>query len=301
MMRKRIFSTFTALTFIIFVIGSYVIVAQTQVSGDWKATAKSDGKIHISFDKKSAGDRKNRFGSTYDYEDFQGLTQSQTQGGRVNFSLVREAGTIDLEGEFADGSGKGTYRFTPNQGFIDGMRSRGFDFEVFNGKFGKNTTVEDRLFTAATLNVTTALADDLLSANFGKLEVDDLYKAAIFKIDGKFMAEMKATGYPNLTMEDLVKARIFKIDADYVREVRNMGFDKENFESLVKFRIFKVTPEYMNELRNEGLSDLDAEDVVKFRIFKIDAAAIREARAQDPNVTAEQIVQRRIHGKLKID
>jgi len=30
-------------------------------------------------------------------------------------------------------------------------------------------------FRAATLNVTTALADDLLSAGFGKLNVDDLF------------------------------------------------------------------------------------------------------------------------------
>ena len=65
--------------------------------------------------------------------------------------------------------------------------------------------------------MTTAFADDLKSANFGPLDVDDLFKAAIFKITPQFMAEMKATGFPNLTLEDLVKARIFKIDAEFVR------------------------------------------------------------------------------------
>jgi hypothetical protein len=32
------------------------------------------------------------------------------------------------------------------------------------------------LFAATTLNVTTALADDLVSSGFGKLDVDDLFK-----------------------------------------------------------------------------------------------------------------------------
>ena len=50
--------------------------------------------------------------------------------------------------------------------------------------------------SAALLNVTTALADDLKSVDLGPLDVEDLFKAAIFKIDSKFMAEMKASGFP---------------------------------------------------------------------------------------------------------
>jgi len=45
------------------------------------------------------------------------------------------------------------------------------------------TRVEDRLFTAATLNVTTALADDWSPRALAKLHVEDLFKAAIFKVD----------------------------------------------------------------------------------------------------------------------
>ena len=113
--------------------------------------------------------------------------QQATGSGAVRFSLVREAGTIECEGNFTDGKGAGTFRFTPNAQFISAMKTRGFDFE-------KNSSMRDdddddesnkseRLFAAATLNVTTALADDLLSADFGKLDVGDLFKAAIFKVD----------------------------------------------------------------------------------------------------------------------
>lgn len=282
-----------SLALIIFVIGPYIIVAQTAVAGEWTATTKAEkpDKIHLSFERRTDGG-KNQHGSSFAYADLEGLTREQAQNGKVNFRLVREAGTIECEGSFVNGKGSGTFRFTGNRSFVDAMRSRGFDFEKRSSERGND--LDDQLFAATTINVTTALADDLLSANFGPLDVGDLFKAAIFKVDSKFMAEMKATGFPNLGMEDLVKARIFKIDANYVREVRGMGFENEDFEGLVKFRIFKVTPEFLNQLKSEGFADLSAEDVVKFRIFKIDQEFIRAARAEEPNITVEQLVERRI-------
>lgn len=289
---------------IIIVIGKYVIVAQSSITGDWRADIRDEkvdsGKIHISFDR-STSKGKNNYGSSYEFEELQGLTPQQAaNGGKVSFSLVREAGQIDCEGSFENGKGSGKFRFNPNMSFITAMRSKGFDFET-ESRRNKESDVTDRLFSAALLNVTSALADDLNSANFGKLDVEDLFKAAIFKIDGKFMAEMKATGFPDLAMEDLVKARIFKIDADYVRQVREMGFGDQGFEGLVKFRIFKVTPEYLAELKAAGLQDLDSEDIVKCRIFKIDPAFIRKAKADNPNITVEELVRIKLGVSRKKD
>ena len=290
-MHKRIL--LFSIAFIVIVIGKVVIVAQDRVEGTWTADTKvqESGKIHLSFERKTENGR-NQHGSNFAYSDLQGLTPDIAQNGKVNFRLVREAGTIDCDGSFSNGVGAGTFTFSPNSGFVDAMRSRGFDFAKSSGHGSQD--LNGRLFIAATLNVTIAFAHDLLSANFGPLDVDDLFKAVIFKITPEFMAEMKASGFPNLGMEELVKARIFKIDGDYVRKVREMGFDNSNFENLVKFRIFKVTPEYLAELKSQGFSELSSEDVVKFRIFKIDPEFIRAARAEDPNITVEQLVQRRI-------
>jgi len=296
------FSFFIILAFLL----AMTVSAQETLTGTWKADTKQEktkkwedensnkgDKIYLSFERRSEKGNRNQNGSRYLYSDLQGLTQNQAAGsGAVKFSLVREAGTINCEGTFADGKGSGTFRFTPNKSFIEAMKSRGFDFE--KSSKSDESYREERLFAATTLNVTTALADDLLSADFGKLDVDDLFKAAIFKIDGNFAREMKASGFQNLTFDDLVKARIFKIDADFVREVTQMGFDKEPFESLVKMRIFKVTPAFIAEARNEGLTDLDVEDLVKMRIFKIDAEFIREAKADGVPLEVEKLVQKRI-------
>lgn len=315
-----------SIAFIIIVIGKLVIVAQSPITGEWKADARPDkvgreGKIQLNISRKTDGEHKNQFGSGFDYSELQGLTREQVQNGRVSFRLVREAGTINFEGSFTDGKGSGTFTFTPDSGYLAAMRSRGFDFE--KSKHKNDDGIEGRLLSAALINVTTALADDLKSVGFGDLDVDDLFKAAIFKVDSKFMAEMKATGYPNLTMEELVKARIFKIDSNFVRklaemglatndfeqvvkfsifkvtpeylaEMRAAGFDKLNPEEIVKFRIFKVTPELLTDLKAEGYGNLSAEQVVKFRIFNIDKDFIRRAKAEDPNITVEELVQMKI-------
>ena len=311
-MRKNSLINLFTLFIFAFILGASGVVAQN-LTGEWTANTRESvgpkhrtgdddeakaapdpNKIHLSFSRRSDNGGRNQHGSSFSYSDLEGLTRQQAEsGGPVSFRLVREAGIIECQGTFANGKGSGTFTFTGNKTFVDAMKARGFDFEKLPAK-GDNGSPLDKLFAATTLNVTTALADDLKAANFGNLDVEDLFKAAIFKIDGKFMAEMKATGFPNMGMEDLVKARIFKVDADYVRQVKDMGFTDQGFEGLVKFRIFKVTPEFLNELRAAGLDKMDAEDIVKARIFKIDGEFIRQARAEEPNITMEELVQMKI-------
>jgi len=272
------------------------VAAQNTITGEWHGSlSKDDSKINLNFERRSEdGRHTSTHGHTFEFSEV-GLTKEQVQnGGAVTFRLAREAGTIDAEGTFQNGKGSGTFRFTPNMAFLSAMKSRGFDFEKGDTEWKDERPVEDRLFTAASLNVTTALADDLLSANFGKLDVGDLFKAAIFKVDSTFMREMKATGFPNLTFNDLVKARIFKINADFVRRANEMGFRDQSFEGLVKMSIFKVTPEFLAEVRNEGLTDLRVEDVVKLRIFKIDGDFIRKAKSEGVPLTVESLVRHKL-------
>lgn len=268
-------------------------VVQNVVTGEWKSSLVDDkSRVNLSFSRSDKGSRKHQIGQTYDLAEL-GLSREQVmRDGPVKFSLVREAGTIECEGSFQGGKGSGTFRFIGSQAFLSAMKSRGFDFEE-EKKSRHEADLEDRLFTAAALNVTTSLADDLISAGF-KLDVSDLFKAAIFKIDSAFMREMKASGFPNLAMEDLVKARIFKIDAKFLTEATQMGFGKEPFENLVKLQIFKVTPAFIAEVRNEGLNNVSLEDLVKLQIFKIDAEFIRQAKADGVPLEVQRLVERRI-------
>ncbi|HEX8287818.1 MAG TPA: hypothetical protein VF556_07485 [Pyrinomonadaceae bacterium] len=284
--------------FAVFIAGAFVVTAQTAQTGTWKASNRTgkegttkQGKIQLNFSRDSDKYRNSSNGSSFDLSELQGLSQAQIDGeSAVKFGIVREAGTIEMEGTFSAGKGSGTYRFTPNQSYISAMKSRGFDFESPAAKGDS----ENRLFAAAMINVTTALADDLLSANFGKLGVDDLFKAAIFKVDSKFMREMKDSGFPNLGMEELVKARIFKIDGEFLRELNSAGFGNEPFENVVKMRIFKITPEFITGVRAEGFQNIGIEDLVKMKIFNINSEFIRQARAEGVPMEVEKLVQKRI-------
>src|SRR5712691_2589786 len=214
------------LSFLVFIVGCNAATAQTEVMGDWSgslgreksasvhrqkadepettaadedsgAQVKGD-RLYLDFERPTKNGHRSQMGQTYSFSELQGLTREQVErGGAVKFSLVREAGTISCEGTFQSGKGAGTFRFTANQSFVSGMKSRGFDFENTSRVFHDERDSENKLFSAAVLNVTTALADDLLSAGLGKIDLDDLFKAAIFKIDSKFAREMKASGFPD--------------------------------------------------------------------------------------------------------
>src|SRR5687767_6210504 len=192
--------------------------AQSVLTGEWTASINSDAsdRLQLNLERRTEKGGRNQMGQDYDFAELRGLTREQVRrGGAVSFRLEREAGTIECEGTFRDGRGSGTFRFTVSQSFVSAMGARGFDFETDAPAARDGRDHENRLFAAAALNVTTALADDLLSAGFNRLDVDDLFKAAIFKVDSGFAREMKAAGFPDLGMEDLVKARIFKIDAAF--------------------------------------------------------------------------------------
>ena len=308
--------------FLVVIVGCNAASAQTEVTGDWTgslghekskslrrqksdepetfedeqeaaAIAKGD-RVYLNFERRSGKNHRNQMGQTYSFTELQGLTREQVErGGPVQFSLVREAGTISCEGSFQNGKGSGTFRFTGNPAFVSAMKSRGFDFESSSGRDHGNDP-EDKLFSAAALNITTALADDLLAVGLGKLGVDDLFKAAIFKVDSKFAREMKASGFPNLGMEELVKARIFKIDATFVSQVLQMGYANQSFEDLVQMRIFKVTPEFIASVRSEGIANPSVEELVQLKIFKIDSDFIRKAKADGVPLKVESLVERRI-------
>jgi len=293
-MSKKIWVLFVLSFALMVSVATFNLSAQTPITGNWTASpADDDAKINLNFVRPSDKGREHQMGQTFELAEV-GLNREQVlDGGPVRFSLVREAGTIECEGTFQGGKGTGTFRFTGSPTYAAAMKSRGFDFEN-DPPTTEHGRLEERLFTATVLNVTTAIADDLNSAGFGKLTVSDLFKATIFKVDSAFMREMKATGFPNMGMEELVKARIFKVDAKFVGEAAQMGFNKEPFENLIKLRIFKITPAFISEVRNEGLTNLSLEDLVKLQIFKIDGEFIRKAKAEGVPLSVERLVQKRI-------
>src|ERR1041385_4179332 len=165
---RKISTLFVLSLAFIAAVACFKVAAQNTITGEWHGQITKDGsKINLNFERRSEdGRRTSSHGHTFEFSEV-GLTKEQVQnGGAVTFRLAREAGTIDAEGTFQNGKGSGTFRFTPNMAFLSAMKSRGFDFEKGDSDWKEQRPAEDRLFTAAALNVTTALPADLLSADF---------------------------------------------------------------------------------------------------------------------------------------
>jgi hypothetical protein len=266
--------------------------AQGAITGVWTAEYPIDknDKIQLSLSRKRDG-HSNNMGFDISLSELAGLSREQALAGKsyVKFRLVREAGTFEFEGSFANGKGAGFWTLVPSQTFISEMRSRGYD-----------NLGEEKLVTSAMLDVRTRAIDDLKAAGFTQLSLEDVFKATIFKVTPAFISELKSIGFDNLDLEDLVKARIFKVDAQFAREVEAMGFGRNSLESLVKMRIFKVTPDFLRDMRSAGLDNLSIEDLVKLRIFNIDTAFIQRVKANGrTDVDVEDLVRIKIHNDMK--
>ena len=71
--------------FVIFVIGSYVIVAQNAITGNWSGDTKDENpdKIQLNFEIRTDKGGRNNHGSSFAYSDLQGLSRDQAQNGRI--------------------------------------------------------------------------------------------------------------------------------------------------------------------------------------------------------------------------
>jgi hypothetical protein len=299
-----------------------VQAAQEAFTGEWLAdfTRKNPDEVQFTILRRTARGGNHTSSRGISLSEFQGLTREQAFGARtdVNFRLVREAGTFNMEGSFRGGKGAGHWTLTPNQSFVSMMRSRGYD----------NLT-EDDLFSAALFDINIKSIEDLKVAGYDQLSFKELIEANIFKVTGEFIREMKSAGYENLTLKELVEARIFKVDSQFVKEVQAMGFGHQPLKSLVSMRIFKitpgfigemrtigfdnlslseltnlsihkVTPEFVNGLKAEGFASISSKEAVELKIHRVDAEFVRRVKAKGfTDVTLRQLVELRIHDIVK--
>lgn len=303
--------------FVIVIFGNFVIAAQQgTITGTWSSKSddtsdkgisvrmspenlRSTKKVGTTIITRSNEDsRENAIkigdnGNTITFDRSELKSASLSSSGPVRFTVTREPGTFQFDGTANAGQATGRFTFTPNYGFIDAMRSRGFEVVGKSGSDESNT--EESLYVAALFNISTRLADDLTSANLGYLKYGDLVKAAIFKIDGDFAMSIKAAGLNDVNMDQLTKARIFKIQPEDIRSMYEAGIGIKDFNDMVQYKIFKITPQFLNELRAEGLTDLKIGDVVKLSIFKIDASFVRQAMNEDPNISVSNIIKKKLH------
>jgi hypothetical protein len=114
----------------------------------------------------------------------------------VNFKVSREVGIFELEGDFVQGKGAGSWRLIPSESFISNMENRGY------------------------VNLTET----------------DLFYAAVNNINNKYIEDFESAGYRNLKFKQFIEASMVGITPERIKRAREMGYTNVSFEQLMKLR-----------------------------------------------------------------
>ena len=215
-----------------------------------------------------------------------GLTAADLSAAAANvqFTIARPAGTIHFEGRFANGTGAGSYRFTPNEAFVREMDSLGY----------KDFSDSDLLVFAAH-DFAPQTIRDLRSLGYEPSR-QQVLEIAIFRITANVVREYARLGYSNLTFRELVNFRVGRVDAAYIAGMREAGYTDLPAQKLANLAILGVTPAYVRDLKAAGLADLSARDAENLRIGGITPKRIDEYRRLGYTLTLRELGDFGIHG-----
>jgi hypothetical protein len=260
------------------------------IGGTWRARlhetwTRNDGQQWINL--QLSRDSGSNFGFSVPLSDLIGAggAGQRWSAKNVRFTVQRDAGTLEFQGDFDEGRGAGTWRFAPNGGYVSAMRKTQ----------GELTT--EQVLKLAIHDVSRSFIAELQGQGYSNLSIDELVKMRIHGVTPAFIQEMKAAGYDKLPVEELVRMRIHGVTPEFVRELRDLGYRNLAVEELVKMRIHGVSPAFIRELRALGYKDLSARELEKMRIHGVSVEFIKELRELGyTNVAPDDLVRLRIHG-----
>ncbi len=255
-----------------------------QGSGTWEVRPNkaNDRTVHL---RLTEGDSS--WGRTVRLETLEGLTAAQlSAGGQVQFKLRRDAGTFSFEGVARGGVGAGTFSFTPDPAFADGLVKRGF----------ARPTAADQ-YSLARADVGFAFVDELGKQGYTKPAIAELVRAGQHGVHTEFLREMGALGYRLGTLAPLIELRDHGVTPAYVKALAEQGYKGLPAADLRRARDHGVSSEYVAAMRQAGYGSLSMEQLINARDHGVSADYVRAlAEAGHTKVPIDALVNARDHG-----
>lgn len=264
---------------------STLSAAAQERSGSWTMMpAEESGTVHFAiFQRQGRGTSHSE--SDWPVSAFQRLDLATRARHDVAFAIVRDAGRFDGEGYLEDGEGAGTYRFTPDRGFVRAMSDLGF-----------GGIDEDEQFAMAMHDVSLDFARQMQGENLTDMDADKLVAFRIFDVSPQFIREMRSAGLAATDADKLVAFRIHGVSPALVRELRSANIEADEDE-LIAFQIHGVSPEFVAELERLGYTDVEADDLVAMRIHRVTPQFISDMQSRGlKDLSVDKLVALRIHG-----
>ena len=253
--------------------------ASTNLEGDWLARRSVGRGWWIRFEVGSRSHHSNGVDDP--------ALEAFLDGGGLNHDVRRDAGSFLLTrtGGTADDGVRGTFRFTPDAGYVQAMASRG------------HVDLSDRkLYELAVLDLTTAFIDQLAALGYDDLELRQLIEMRIHDVDGAFVSQLAALGYSDLSARRLVEMAIHDVSPAFISELADAGIADLDASRLVEMSIHDVTPEFVRAMAAVGYEDLSPARLVEMKIHGVSPALVEElARAGIERPEPARLIELAIH------
>ena len=200
-------------------LGSLIARASDSLSGSWTIQHSDEaGKVQFALIRHS------HHGESSHSSDWPDSTKRD-----VHFTITRDAGRFDCEGYIRDGEGAGTFHFFAEPKYAAEMKSLGFD-----------GVDDDKQYTMAVMDVSTAFARQMKSEKLTGLDTDKLIAFRIFNVNAAFIDDLRNAGLPISDSDKLVAFRIHGVTPEMVAFLHQAGYQPDE-DTLVAMRIHGAT------------------------------------------------------------
>jgi len=261
-------------------------VAAAPIEGDWTIDTRENGD-HIELGFKRSWNRSGSHGawsSTSDFERSQvrGLPAGKNPSGAVSLSLVRESGTIRMEGRMDDGRGGGRFTFEADQAFVADLKRAGF-----------REVDDEQMLRVCVHDLDREWIRDTKSLGLRDPTLDGLLRLRSHDVTADFVRGLTAAGYSNLSVDEVVRLQSHGVTADYVRGLGKTPKQKPSVEEIVRFKSHGLEPSYVSALSRY----FEPEEMVRLYTHGVSADYVREFRALGyQSASAEDFVRLQTHG-----
>ena len=256
--------------------------------GSWFAVIK-DNTVSIQF---KSGEHNNS-STTFQLSEFKDLPRDK-QG---EFTLTREAGTMNFVGKFEGNNGMGTYKFIASKSFSKEMAKEGVtvadesDLMVFFivdiktsyvkmlKKNGYKDIDKDQLIPLASLDVNEEYIKSIKQADIPNFDLDDLIPFKSMEINKAYIDEIRQAGYKNITADNIIALKSQDISGKFIVDFHNSTNGKDDDETgdnIIAFKSMNIDKEFIDSYKKLGYSDLSNDDLMALKSLDITPAYIHE-------------------------
>ena len=271
--------------------------ACTAQSPDWirftlEPSHRDPNRIRASFREQRDDRDHNNWSTGFMPSDLIGLEVSSFHdaGTRpLHFAIVREPGRLDCAGNGGNNYAAGNCSFTPNQGFLQLLSSRGI---------GRPS--REQMFTLTAVNARRETIDAVAAAHYPTPSIDDLIALAALGVDGRYIADMARAGYRPRAIHTLIEFKALGITPQWIAGFARVGYANVPGEGLVQMRALNITPEFIEGYRQIGYRDLPVETLVQLKALDITPQFVRSVvRSGEPMPETSELVQLKLFGRKR--